>query len=303
MKIRTRNRYYFWVCLMVILLLAYALFVHFDIFGLNRNSQTVDFKKDPKGNYSEELLDFRSRNINEQGKINELLSDLKYGEYINKIYIKKDKVSNKIYIDYSYKENEMKNIYFAIRNNALILFSLIKNIKSVKVNLVNENRCEFEFNRSEMQNYFKNDLWSYSLGSEVFKKFTKSISILIFTQTNFYALANSNGPGLDVDCKINADVYGDDNTIEYSVEKGYIQIFKSGKFSERTKIITNPPYAVYWTPNSNSKTKDFDIITISVFDKSGSKIFEKQLQIIKDGEECRVNPTYDVLVDTTLNLN
>jgi beta-lactamase regulating signal transducer with metallopeptidase domain len=249
------------------------------------------------------MLKHRSRYIGDASNVSNLLSKLPYGDRKNGISLDTDSRPYGITVNYNLEDaDKIQNIKPVLLDNALILFSLVENVETVHFNILSANRYEFQFTRAEMQEYFDKDLWAYSKDKRAFEEFLMDISFDILVYPEKYTPLMSSVPGMRIDISLNAAYYNFPFNKKCSAKNGFLHTWNSGKVSEPSKTISLPNGPVYWSPLDMAGTDKEDAVTISILDKEGNIMIEKQISIIKDGRYYSVKPSHDVLTDNYYDL-
>jgi len=255
------------------------------------------------------LLEHRNRYIGNASNVGNLLNKLPYGKNKEGIELDTDKEPYGITINYRLEdikasdEDTMKNVEPTLQDNALILFSLIENVDTVKFNILPSN-IVVQFERTQLQQYFEKELWEYSNSKEDFEDFLLDIYFEIFIYPEKYSLALSTVPGMQILIALNAEYYYDAAySVNYLTENGSLltwnvstgQITDHGKSLDFAFASAEP---VYWSPPDMEETVGENVITISILSKDGDIIIEKHIRIEKeDAYSYRVKPSYDIIVD------
>lgn len=259
------------------------------------------------------LLEHRSRYIGDASNVSNLLNKLPYGR--NKEGIELDTDSKPYGITINYRLNDidasdqdvLENVKPTLLDNALILFSLIENVDTVKFNILPAN-IAVEFERPKLQQYFDRDLWEYSGNRKEFEKFLLDIYCEIFIFPEKYSLAVSSVPGIQLLVAVNAEYYDAVQSVNYSTESGTLltknvdtrQITDHGKTLNFT---LGPGELVYWSPIGMDESEREDLVTISVIDKKGDIIVSKHVKIEKGNDHIyTVKPSYDIRFDNIMQL-
>lgn len=151
-----------------------------------------------------------------------MLGKLPYGENKEGIELATDSRPYGITINYRLEdiegasENTIKSMEPVLQDNALILFSLIENVDTVKFNILPVN-MEVQFERSEMQQYFDRELWDYSKDKKSYEEFLLDVYFKIFIFPEKYSISMSSVPGMRVVVSLNAALY--DATCSKSVRQ------------------------------------------------------------------------------------
>lgn len=264
--------------------------------GINRNSNSPLISMNEKN--LNNLLQHRSKYIGDASNVSKLLRKLPYGDRLKGISLETDKRPYGITINYLIEDTDkLQNIKPVLADNALTLFSLIENCETVNFCILSTNGYEFQYTRAEMQKYFSKDLWVYSKDKKSFTEFLMEISFEILVYPAKYTPAMSSVQGIRIDASLNAVYYPFDFSIRYSAKKGLLRPWKSGIFATPNKTISLPNGPVNWSPLSMTDADKEDTVTISILDKYGNVVIEKQISIKYEDHLYQVKPSYDVLTD------
>lgn len=256
------------------------------------------------------LLEHRSRYIGDASNVSNLLEKLPYGKYKEGIELYTVSEPYGITVNYMLDNNNesdedtdaLEKAKPVLLDNALILFSLIENVETVKFNILPSDKV-VQFERTQLQQYFDRDLWEYSGSREDFEKFLLDINFKIFVFPEKYSLAISSLPGMQISIGLNAEYYDAAYRIKYSTENGSLltkdlndrRIIDHGKSLEFTLAQTE---TVYWAPYNMDDTVSEIIVTISVLNKNGDIIISKRIRVDREDEHIyTVKPSYDISYD------
>lgn len=251
------------------------------------------------------LLKHRSRYIGDASNVSNLIDKLTYGKKKESIELDTDDKPYGITINYTLDDinanddSILKNVKPALFNNALIIFSLIENVDIVKFNIQPANII-FQYDRAELQQYFEMELWEYSGSKEYFEKFLLDINFEIFVYPEYYSIAISSIPGLQIQIALNAEYYDLDFIVEYKTKNGILRTWdrNTGKITNHGNSL-NISFGgpVYWVPDMDEGESE-NSITITIKNKDGKTVNSKSIHIEKvDNHLYRVKPSYDVIID------
>jgi len=272
------------------------------------NRQSGDTGKDKRAVINDKmisnLLEHRSKYIGDASNVGNLLDKLPYGENKKGMELETDSKPYGITINYRLEdmeassENTIKSIKPVLQDNALILFSLIENVDTVKFNILPVN-VKVQFERSEMQKYFDRGLWEYSSSKEYFKEFLMDIYFKIYIFPEKYSVAMSSIPGMQIMVSLNAALYDATYSKQCSTENGSLLTWGSntGKIADDGKSLNSAlGEPVYWSPVGMEETVGESVVTISILDTDGDIIAEKRVRIDKEDTHIySVKPSYDMI--------
>ncbi len=254
------------------------------------------------------LLQHRSRYIGDASNVGNLLNKLAYGSNKEGIELDTDSEPYGITVNYRIDDidssnedsDELKHAKFVLRDNALILFSLIENVDTVKFNILPSNAV-VQFERTQLQQYFDRDLWEYSASKEDFEKFLLDIHFEIFIYPEKYSPAVSSVPGMQILTALNTKYYDiAQSIISYETENGFLltRNVNTGRITDHGKSLNfklESAEPVYWSPGDMDENVKENIVTISVLNKNGDVIASKRIRIEKeDDHSFTVKPSYDI---------
>lgn len=276
--------------------------------GLNNKAQQKSRDSDAiliNDEYLESLLEHRSRYIGDASNVGNLLGKLTYGKDRNGMWLKTESAPYGITINYVLRDiddENIKNVKPALVDNALILYSLIENVETVKFNIDSSiKKYEFEFKRTEMQKYFNKTLWEYSEDDESFRDFLLNTGVEIHVYPAAYSPFMSHVPGMQLQIALNGAYYGNNIKIRYSARKGALIVWENKNeydLSSPVKTIEFGQEPVYWTPLGMTDKQDY--VTVTIFDEKDNVIVEKQVDILKDSKGSgtfSAIQTPDVIID------
>ncbi|SFH15008.1 protein of unknown function [Desulfotomaculum arcticum] len=121
------------------------------------------------------MLQYKSPYIGDASNVSNLLNELPFGEYKNKISLDTEKEPYGLSADYDltqFHESDMDFIYKTILRNSAVLFSLIENLDTIRYNIkMGNSSYNYEFTRSSLEKiYFDQDLREYSRDQGEFAK-------------------------------------------------------------------------------------------------------------------------------------
>lgn len=264
-----------------------------------KSKPTVTDDKTP-GN----LLEHRTRYIGDAVNVSNLLDKLPYGENKEGIELATDSKPYGITINYRLEdieassEDTIKSEKPVLQDNALILFSLIENVDTVKFSILPVN-VEVQFERSEMQQYFDRQLWEYSSSEEYFEEFLLDVYFKIYIFPEKYSMSMSSVPGMRIVVSLNAALYDATCSKKCSTENGSLLTWdrNTGKITDRGKsLYSTLGEPVYWSPLDIEEDTRDDAVTISVLNEDGDIVIEKHISIEKeDDHSYSTKPSYDII--------
>jgi len=250
------------------------------------------------------LLEHRTRYIGDASNVSNLLGKLPYGENKEGIELATDSRPYGITINYRLEdiegasENTIKSMEPVLQDNALILFSLIENVDTVKFNILPVN-MEVQFERSEMQQYFDRELWDYSKDKKSYEEFLLDVYFKIFIFPEKYSISMSSVPGMRVVVSLNAALYDATCSKKCSTEHGSLLTWdrNTGKITDHGKSLNfTLGEPVYWSPLGMEETVRENVVTISILNTDSEIIAEKRIRIEKeDTHSYRAKQSYGII--------
>ncbi|NLZ49668.1 MAG: DUF4825 domain-containing protein [Clostridiales bacterium] len=242
------------------------------------------------------LLEHRLEYVGNASNTVNLLRKLPYGNNNTTISLSTEKRPYGITANYSF-ENSSNIKDSVLTQNALLIFSLIKNVDTVTFNFENPStKAPITYNRPEMQKYFEKDLWSYSKDKETFDQFFIDISTKLVVYPETFSLTMSSVIGMEIELDLDSYYKKSDFNITFFAKNGSIRLLNSNKTSEVQKTISNPDGKVVWFPTEATYNNDGDIVTITIVDKSGKLLVTKKLNITKKNAiHYKAEAAYDII--------
>ncbi len=122
-----------------------------------------------------DLLKYKSPYIRDASNVSNLLNELPFGEYKDKLALDTEKEPYGLSANYDltkFHESHMDFIYKTILRNSAVLFCLIENLDTIRYNIkMGNSSYNYEFTRNALQKiYFDQDLRAYSKNQEEFAK-------------------------------------------------------------------------------------------------------------------------------------
>lgn len=264
----------------------------------NLTSNVIAPKSIEVENSLNNMLEHRTKSLDSVEDAKSLLETLTYGDNVENVSLdKKGVITIEYYIDNV--AEQMQNVEPILQDNALIIFSLVEDINRIELNIGAGGKnlisdYNYSYQRKVLQQYFENDLWSYSSDKELFYRFMMDISFEILVYPKEYSPAMSIVPGMRIDVSLNA-VYYEFDKVEYSTQNKSLRTMNDGKLSEFDNIKRVDHGPVYWLPHDMDINED--TITISILDKEGNIIIEKTILVVKENNWYMVKPSYDIITD------
>jgi beta-lactamase regulating signal transducer with metallopeptidase domain len=250
------------------------------------------------------LLEHRTRYIGDASNVSNLLDKLPYGKNKEGIELETNSRPYGITINYRLEDIEasskdtIKNVKPVLQDNALILFSLIENVDTVKFNILPVN-VEVQFERSEMQQHFDRELWEYSNDKKSYEEFLLDIYFKIYIFPEKYSMSMSSVPGMRIMVSLNAALYDTTCSKKCSTENGTLLTWErnTGRITDHGKSLNSTlGEPVYWSPIGMEEAVRENAVTISILNTDGDVIAEKRIRIEKeDAHSYGTKPSYDII--------
>ncbi len=213
--------------------------------GLNKpaSASTYDAKT---------LIKFKTDYVGDNSKVVNLISQLPLASQRQEVSLQTKTVPYGITVnyDFSYAGIDPQEIRMTLRNDAAVMFALIKNVDMITYNVRMPESTEqstFECSRIEIQNDFPNDLGEYAKSIGMFDAFLKNLTFKLYVFPKQYATTMSSTPGI----RFSAEYEGPASKVRYSAESGTLVTWDAlgGKVMKGSRIL-EVPYGspVYWSP-------------------------------------------------------
>lgn len=253
----------------------------------------------------QELYKYKTPYVGDSSKVSNIARRLAYSDLYKGISLKTDTKPYGVTVSYDFSKVNMdiNSIEPTLSKNAAIMFSLIDNVDIVTFKIAGSSvQPEYEYKRVEVQKNFDRDLREYTKSLEVFSRFIDSFNFKVKVFPEKYTPLMSSVPGI----RISVEYAGIVDRIRYSASSG--TLFVSNNMSDRPRIMELPKdMFVYWSPTSEDikgLTEKNSIITVTLLDKQGNTIGEKQVTINEEKDMFyTVGTAPGVVVDSNSSLN
>lgn len=251
---------------------------------------------------AEKLLKYRTEYVGDNAAVTGIMNNLSYGGYIEEITLQTNTEPYEVTVKYDFKNNEpsQQEFFDKFHNNAAIAFALIKNVGTISFD-TSTSEGIIRFTRDKFI-YDNVDLWSFSENEKNFKKLLQDLLFGVHVTPVKYELTMSSTPGIRI-----MELYQGESAVKavrYSAETGSLATWEppAGKVVQEGKTVEMPRgKAVYWSPLSNSGTKEQaaeNIVKITLLDKAGKEIGSREIKIVKNGYGYEVQREPGIYTDS-----
>lgn len=234
------------------------------------------------------LIKYKSDYVGDNSKVVNLVSRLPLSNFRKEASLQTGNPPYGIIVNYDFRNAAINQaeLKMTLRDNAAVIFALIKNADIITYNAIMPGSSEqsiYQCSRMEIQRDFPKDLRDYAQNTDVFEPFLGNITFKVFASPKQYTAAMSSTPGI----RLSARYEGAASKVCYSAKNGVLLTMHepAGKISKGVHSIEisygNP---VYWSPvEENGKKISSDAkISVAILDEKGRKLDEKQVMIIYD---------------------
>jgi protein-S-isoprenylcysteine O-methyltransferase Ste14 len=254
------------------------------------------------GYNAEALFKYKTNYVGDNSKVVNLINNLLYANLRRGISLQTQFVPYGIKVDYDFSGINLDTgqIKSSLRDNAIVMFALIDNVDEVSFSAKGTTPTFIcRFSRDEMQKIYDNDLREYSKDINTLKILLRSLSFRLHVYPEKYALIMSGAPGI----RITTEYRGSAAKARYSAGSGTLFTWEAstGKMSKGLPAIELPlDTPVYWSPLDSAgqvSGGSKNLVTVTLLDKQGRRIDEKQVTILYDGSlYYTVQPAMDIVI-------
>jgi beta-lactamase regulating signal transducer with metallopeptidase domain len=248
------------------------------------------------------LFKFKTPYVGDNSKVVNLVNNLPYAEMRGEISLQTESQPYGVTVDYdfSFADFDTRQIGATFRDNAVVLFALIDNVDVVEFNVIGaDGPPKYLYTRAEVQKGYGQDLREYSKDTGALETLLNSFGFRLHAYPDKYAPIMSATPGI----QIMAEYRGPAARARFATGNGALLTWdnSTGKVSNGLSSIELPlGTPVYWSPIDPAGrifAGDKSPVTITLLDKQGKSIAEKQLVIIYDGSMYyTVQPAIDIVI-------
>lgn len=248
------------------------------------------------------LFKFKTPYVGDNSKVVNVVNNLPYAEMRGEISLQTESPPYGVTVDYdfSFADFDTRQIGATFRDNAVVLFALIDNVDVVEFNVKGaDGPPKYIYTRAEVQKGYGRDLREYSKDTGALETLLNSFGFRLHAYPDKYAPVMSATPGI----QIVAEYRKPAARVRYATENGALLTWdnSTGKASNGLSSIELPLGApVYWSPidpAGRNFTGDKNQVTITLLDKQGKNIAEKQLVVVYDGSlYYTVQPATDIVL-------
>jgi len=252
-----------------------------------------------------DLYAHKAQYLGDASNISNLVSKLPLGEYKKEIALATAKQPYGLTVHYVFTNADIYTnlIDVTLRDNALIIFALIKNVEQIDFNIAGDTaglskQLSYQYIRAEVQQDYQQDLWACSKDIKVFSEFLNNLAFKLLVFPEQYTPAMSSTPGIRMAAEYRSPV----GKVRYAADHGALLTWEAstGQLSKGVKSIDLPAgSAVYWSPISAqgpANGAEGSKITATVYDPRGDKVAEKLVTIRYDGAVYLVQPAPGVVI-------
>jgi bla regulator protein BlaR1 len=230
------------------------------------------------------LIKYKTDYVGDNSKVVNLIDQLPLASSRKEVSLQTGTAPYGITIHYDFRNAgvDQQRIKRNLRDNAAVMFALIKNVDMITYNAKmpeSTGSSTFQCSRIEIQNDFPGDLWGYSKNVGRLDSFLKNLTFKVWVFPKQYTLTMSSTPGI----RLLAQYEGQASKVRYSTEHGLLfTSTASGKSGALEVAYGNP---VYWSPleQNGQNTSDPNVeIKVAILDPKGQTLDEKKAFIIYD---------------------